>query len=143
MNQRADDFESLSPQQTLCDCKIGKPLVHMNQRPLAVTIIACVYIVVGAIGFAYHFTEFEAQHPFQNHFVWVELLRLMAIVFGAYMLRGHNWARWLALVWIAYHVVLSAFHTLSQLAIHSLFCAILAYFLFRPAATRYFGAART
>ena len=57
------------------------------------------------------------------------------------MLRGHNWARWLALAWIVYHVILSAFHMLSELAIHILFCAILAYFLFRPTATRYFRAA--
>ncbi len=115
----------------------------MNKRPLSVTIIGCLYIVIGAIGFAYHFTEFKAQHPFQDDFVWIELLRLIAIVCGVYMLRGHNWARWLALAWIAYHVVLSAFHTLSELAIHSLFCAILAYFLLRPTAARYFRGERT
>jgi hypothetical protein len=115
----------------------------MNQRPLAVTIIGCVYIVTGAIGFAYHFTEFNAQHPFQQDLVWIELLRLVPIVCGVYMLRGHNWARWLALAWIAYHVVLSAFHTLPELAIHILFCAILAYFLLRPTASRYFRATRT
>jgi len=113
------------------------------KRPLAVTIIACVYIVIGAIGFAYHFTEFNAQHPFQDGLVWIELVRLMAIVCGVFMLRGHNWARWLALVWMASHVVLSAFHTLPELAIHILFCAILAYYLFRPTANRYFRAART
>ena len=115
----------------------------MNQRPLAVTIIGCVYILIGAIGFAYHFTEFNGQHPFQDHFVWVELVRLIAIVCGVYMLRGRNWARWLALVWIASHVVLSAFHALPELAIHILFCAILAYFLLRPTASRYFRATRT
>ena len=93
----------------------------MNQRPLAVTIIGCVYIVMGAIGFAYHFTEFNARHPFQDDFLLVELVRLIAIVCGVYMLRGHNWARWLALAWIAYHVVLSAFHTLPELAMHCLF----------------------
>ena len=35
------------------DWKTGKPFVHMNQCPLAVTIIGCVYIMIGAIGFAY------------------------------------------------------------------------------------------
>ena len=116
--------------------------VDMNQRPLPVTIIGCLYIVMGAIGFAYHLTEFKAQHPFQYDIIWVGLVRLIAIVCGVYMLRGHNWARWLALTWIVYHVILSAFHMLSELAIHILFCAILAYFLFRPTATRYFRAAR-
>jgi len=115
----------------------------MNRRPISVTVIAWVYIVVGAIGFAYHFTEFNAQHPFRDDTVWVELVRLTAVVCGAYMLRRHNWARWLALAWIAFHVILSAFHTRSELAIHGLFCAVLAYFLFRPTASRYFRTAGT
>lgn len=95
---------------------------------------------MGAIGFAYHLTDFQPQHPFQYDVVWVELVRLTAIICGVYMLRGHNWARWLALAWIALHVVVSAFHTLSELAIHSLFCAVIAWLLFRPVATRYFRA---
>ena len=113
-----------------------------NTRPASVTVIGCLYIVMGAIGFAYHFTEFKVRHPFPYDIVWVELLRLIAVVCGGYVLRGHNWARWLALAWISYHVILSAFHTLSELAIHSLFCAILAYFLFRPTANRYFRVTR-
>ena len=36
----------------------------------------------------------------------------LAIVCGVFLLRGHNWARWLALAWIAFHVVLSAFHAI-------------------------------
>jgi hypothetical protein len=120
----------------------GVELAIMNERPLSVTIIGWVYIVVGVIGFAYHSTEFSQQPSFQYDIVWVELVRLLAIVCGAYMLRGHNWARWLALAWIGYHVIVSALHTLSQLAIHVVFCAILTYFLTRSTATRYFRAAR-
>ena len=107
-------------------------------RPLSVIIVACVYILIGAIGFAYHFTEFEASHPFQSGIVWIELLRLLAIVCGVYLLRGQDWARWLALAWIAFHVILSAFHSLPEFAIHSLFCAVIAWCLFRPAVTAYF-----
>lgn len=114
----------------------------MTQRPLSVTVIGCLYIAMGAIGFAYHFTEFKTR-PFQYDFAWVELLRLMAIACGVYVLRGYSWARWLALAWIGYHVILSAFHTLPELAIHTLFCAVLAYFLFRPTASRYFSGDKT
>jgi hypothetical protein len=110
----------------------------MNQRPVSISVIACLYILTGLIGGVYHMTELNAQPMFQYDIVWVELVSLMAVVSGVYMLRSHNWARWLALAWIAFHVVLSAFHSLSQLAVHSLLCAIFAYFLFRPAATRYF-----
>jgi hypothetical protein len=58
------------------------------------------------------------------------------------MLRGSNWARWLLLVWVAYHVILSAFHSLSGLAIHSLLFAVVAYFLFSPPPAAYFRGAR-
>lgn len=115
----------------------------VNSRPLSVTILAYVYMAVGAVGFAYHLSEWDAQQPFQNHFLWVELVRLAAILFGAYMLRGRNWARWLALAWIGYHVILSAFHTLSELAMHAAICVLIAWILFRALASRYFRASGT
>jgi hypothetical protein len=112
-----------------------------NIRPLSLTIIGWVYIVVGAIGFVYHSTEFSRQ-PFQYEIVWIELIRLLAAVSGVYMLQGHNWARWLALAWIGTHVILSAFNSLSQLAIHVVFFAILTFFLTRSTANRYYRTAR-
>lgn len=115
----------------------------MNKRPVSVTVIACLYIAVGGIGCAYHFIEFKPQRPFQYDLVWASVVSLIAVVCGAYMLCGRNWARWLALTWIVFHVVLSALHALRELALHTLFCVILAYFLFRPTATRYFRAAGT
>jgi hypothetical protein len=115
----------------------------MNKRPPSIIVIACVYILVGAAGFAYHVSEFKLHGPIQVDFLLVEFVRLIAVVSGIFMLRGRNWARWLALAWIAFHVVVGALHSLPQLAIHALFCAILAYFLLRPDAARYFRAART
>jgi hypothetical protein len=67
----------------------------MNKRPLSVIIIACVYIATGVIGVVYHLTEFKTQHPFQYDVVLIELVSLAAIIAGVFMLRGHNWARWL------------------------------------------------
>ncbi len=100
-------------------------------------------MLMGAAGFTYHLTEWNAQQPLHYGFVWVELLRLVAILCGAFMLRGHNWARWLTIAWIGYHVILSAFHTPSELALHALLCATIAYLLFRSTASRYFRDART
>jgi hypothetical protein len=115
----------------------------MNKRPLAVTIIGCVYIAIGAIGFAYHLTDLTTRPAFQYDLLWIEAVRLIAIVCGIFMLLGRNWARWLAIAWMAFHVILSAFHTWSELAIHCLFFAVIAWFLLRPDATRYFRAAET
>ncbi|HKW96797.1 MAG TPA: hypothetical protein VJN43_03645 [Bryobacteraceae bacterium] len=113
----------------------------MKRRPIAVTIIAWVYIVVGTAGFAYHFREFEGRAVFAGDTLWVELVRLAAVAAGIFLLRGHNWARWLAVAWIAVHVVVSAFHSVPQLAVHAVFCAAIAYFLFRREAAEYFRAA--
>ena len=104
----------------------------LNPRPLPATVIACVYIVMGAVGFVYHLGDS----------VWVELLRLAAIVCGAFMLRGRNWARWLLILWMAYHVVLSAYHSVSELIMHTLLMVVIAYFLLRPKASVYFRASR-
>ncbi len=111
-----------------------------STRPLSVTIVGGVYVLAGAIGFAAHLGDFRA-HPYGT--VWVELVRLAAVVAGVCLLRGRNWARWLALAWIALHVVLSAFHSLPELAMHSLICAILAWLLLRAPAARYFRPAGT
>jgi hypothetical protein len=114
----------------------------MRKRPLSVTIISWLFIAAGSVGLAYHATEFKAGAPFQFDVLWVCLVRLLAILAGAFMLRGRNWARWLLLVWMAYHVVLSAGHTLSELLIHSLLLAVIAFFLLRPRTAPYFRGAR-
>jgi hypothetical protein len=109
--------------------------MNAHQRPVSVTILACLYLGVGAIGFAYHFRELLWL---QQDSVWVELTEFLAIICGAFMLRGHDWARWLALAWIVFHVVLSAFHSFREFAIHGLFSVVIAWILFRPQAARYF-----
>jgi hypothetical protein len=115
----------------------------MRRRPLPVTIIGCVYILTGAVTGAFHFTQAWAHRPLSSDLIWIELTAAAAIVAGAFLLRGCDWARWLALAWMAFHVVLSVFHTLPELAIHSVFLLALAYFLLRPSANRYFRSART
>jgi hypothetical protein len=76
----------------------------MNQRPLSVTIVAALLILAGMIGFAYHLTEFVSRSRLQSDDLWVLAVRLLAIAYGVFLLRGRNWARWLAIAWIAYHV---------------------------------------
>jgi hypothetical protein len=114
----------------------------MRKRPLAVIIISCVYIVTGVAALAFHLNQFKIQHPFQYDIMWIAVVEIAAIVAGIYMLRGTNWARWLALAWIAFHVVLSIFHPLRELVIHSLVCIVIAYFLFNRQAKEYFRATK-
>ena len=114
----------------------------MNKRPLSVTVIAWIFVAAGVVGLTYHATEFKIERPFEKDAVWVCSVRLLAIVAGAFLLRGHNWARWLAIVWIAWHVGLSVFHPLSELIVHAVLLAAIAFFLLRPRASAYFRAAR-
>jgi hypothetical protein len=119
---------------------LGSSAASPPMRPPSVTFIAWLYIVMGAIGFLYHLPEVNPQQPFENDALWVELVRLLAVVSGVFMLRGHDWARWLGLAWIGYHVVLSSFHTVPELVMHGVFLGVFAYLLLRASANRYFRA---
>lgn len=108
----------------------------MNKRPIPVSILSYLLIAMGAIGFIYHFPEIKNSRP--SEYVWVLALRLVAIVCGLYMLRGKDWARWLAIAWIAFHMILSFFHSMQEVALHALVLVVFAVVLFHPAANRYF-----
>src|SRR5262245_43666148 len=113
------------------------------KRPLPVTIISCIILAAGLMGLFYHMKEFNPKQPLGNDVIWVLFVRALAIICGVHMLRGRNWARWLTLCWMAYHVILSSFHSWSELATHSLLFAVFAFCLSRPSVTRYFHAAPT
>lgn len=109
----------------------------MNKRPRSITVISWIFIAVGVIALLYHLLP-----PVEGGLVWVCVVRILAVLCGVFMLHGFNWARWLLLVWIAYHVILSVFHSPFELAVHGLLFAVIAYFLFRPKASVYFRGAR-
>ncbi len=107
-------------------------------RPLSVTLIAVLLLLSGVAGIAYHITDVKTWHPFPYEYVSVLLIRVLAILAGIYMLRGHDWARWVALLWITFHLGISFFNSWSQVAVHMLVLVVFAYVLLRPAATAYF-----
>lgn len=113
----------------------------MNKCPLSIRIVACLFIMMGAIGFLYHLKEFNFPGPLE--YFWVLSLRLLAIMGGVFLFRGRNWARWLLVGWLAYHAVLSFFHPRTELGIHVLFLLIITYLLFRPSVAPYFVGAKT
>jgi hypothetical protein len=116
-------------------------LETMNKRPLSVTVIGSIFIAAGIIGFAYHVPEFKSLRPFPNEIVWGLSVRLLAVLGGMFVLRRHNWARWLLLAWISFHVILSVFHSWSEVIVHGLLFIVVAYVLFRPRASAYFRSA--
>ena len=119
---------------------------QMNKRPRSITVISWIFIVLGGIAlFAgllplpQRITELE-QNPFE--FGLVQVVGILGVLAGAFMLGGFNWARCLLVAWLAFHVILSAFHSLIQLTLHGLLAAVVGYFLFRAPAAAYFRGAR-
>jgi len=109
----------------------------MNKRPLTVTLISCLFIAAGAMGIIYHAAELK-QITTNPEVIWILVVRLLAIVGGIFALRSDNWARWLLVAWIAYHVVISFFHTSAELIMHAVIMIITIVALFHPKANAYF-----
>lgn len=107
------------------------------KRPLSVTIVGWLFIAAGTIGFVYHLRELT-QIPFANDAVWILLIRLLAVAGGMLVLKGKNIGRWLLVAWMAYHVVLSYFHELSELIVHAVLLIAVAVLLFYGRAGEFF-----
>jgi hypothetical protein len=106
--------------------------------PLPVLIIGWFFIAAGTIGLIYHLDELNVHNLFSNDAVWLLFVRLLVIVGAILILRGSNAGRWLLILWLTYHVVLSYFHTLSELIVHIILLAVIIYALFHPKVTPFF-----
>jgi hypothetical protein len=108
--------------------------MNSARRPIAVLLLSCLYIAAGTIEFVANFPKLMAL---QGESILIELTELLGIFAGVFMVRGRNWARWLALVWMAFHVAIS-FPVIPQVVPHSIIFTGSAWVLFRPDARRYF-----
>ena len=115
----------------------------MKERPLSITIISWLFVIFGSIALLSGLlpiggaTTDQLVAELKSHWM-VHLSRFASIVSGLFMLRGFNWARWLLVAWIAFHIVISALHSVAQLLIHVAIFSVILFFLFRPKASAYF-----
>src|SRR5918996_2080632 len=112
----------------------------MERRPRSITIISWFFIIFGSIALLSGLlppANNLSLEQLKGHWM-VHLSRFLSIVAGLFMLRGHNWARWLLVAWIAFHIVLSALHSALQLLIHVAIFSVILFFLFRRPASAYF-----
>ena len=109
--------------------------MNSNRRPISVTCVAWLFIAVGTVTFVYHSPGL--LHPHWDDFA-IEFTELLALAAGIFMLRRQNWARWLALAWMAFHIALSALPPYKGLVVHVLIFAGIAYLLLRSDAAEYF-----
>jgi hypothetical protein len=105
-------------------------------RPFAITVLSWLYIAVGTVGLAYHGRV--AIHSWHPEDPWILLTELVALVAGVFMLRGANWARWVAFVWTAAHVVIAWLNGPKEVLVHAIIFVGIAILLFRADARAFF-----
>lgn len=108
------------------------------KRPFAVAFLGWLFIFVGLAALLYHLIKGRLD-------LWmlpIVLFEMIAVVAGVFLLKGRNWARWLLLVWIAFHVIAMSLNSLSSSVPHLLLLIVVGYFLFTPPDSKYFGSAR-
>jgi hypothetical protein len=119
----------------------------VRRRPLSIAITGWLFVLTGLAGIlvaAYRLGDpatRSAAPPHAHHlrdFAWAAASGVVSLAGGAFALRGRAWARWALAAWMAGHVVLSAMHSMEQLAVHSAIFAPLACFLFGRAGSKYF-----
>jgi len=105
------------------------------KRPLAVTLLGCLFIIAGIVGLIYHL---HSDRPLDQSVILISGVRSLAVIGGVFLLLGHNWARWLLLAWLAFHIFVSALHSYSEALAHLALLIVIGYILLRPPASDYF-----
>jgi len=125
----------------------------MAQRHRSIAVIAWIFIAVGTAGLlkdlwpllspnaASQLAKLKADGLADLGPAWTS--RLLAILGGVGLLRGYNWARWLLVVWMVFHIGLSALHSPGELLVHAAIFIPILYLLFRRSTTSYFDGANT
>ncbi|MFZ0632470.1 MAG: hypothetical protein WA399_07785 [Acidobacteriaceae bacterium] len=109
------------------------------KRPLAVTFVGWLYLVVNVIGLARHYSDVLPPHHIED--LWIDLLRIIGVLAGAFLLRGAFWAPWLAIAWMAFHVWVGWLNGRIPGLVHSGFFLLILYLLFlRPDSRAWFRA---
>ena len=111
------------------------------RRPISVTVIGSLFMLVGLIATAFWFRQFlGTAPPSDEKMIWLAVaINLLAGFAGVGLLRGRNWARWMVVAWMASHVVLSLWHSVFEVCAHAVMLALLWFFLFKSRAALFFS----
>lgn len=110
----------------------------MKSRPITIIIVSVLFILTGSFGIATHIKDFFEPDGKLPELLWVLLVRILAIVCGVLLLFRINWARWLAIVWLVYHIIISAFNSTSEMIAHIVFLILVSILLFLPLTSKFF-----
>lgn len=109
-----------------------------RKRPVSVIVVGVVFIAVGLVDICLGVTPLMSKPA---HLARDDILVLSigttALLGSVYLLKGHNWARWLLAAWMALHVALSIREP-SALLVHIVIFGLILAGLFHRAASTYF-----
>jgi uncharacterized membrane protein HdeD (DUF308 family) len=107
----------------------------VEKRPPSIIVIGILFILLGTITLVHALVELinttDRLTDLKSHWM-IYLSGIAAIVGGVFLLKGHNWARWLLVLWMAFHIVVGALHGLAPLLTHAVIFSVILFFLFRP-----------
>jgi hypothetical protein len=121
-------------------------------RPRSITLVAWIFIAAGAAGIlndvwplltsgaAQQLAKLKADGLLDLGAAWGT--RLLAVVGGVGLLRGHNWARWLLVAWMVFHLGISVLHSLEEILMHAAIFAPLTWLMFRRSLGPFFHPAK-
>ena len=111
----------------------------MRDCPVTVRVVAWLLVVAGVFGLFAQMLAVVSHLSLGMVFAGVSLC-VLAILAGIALLRRQGWARWLAMAWMAAHVVIGALHSTGSTLMHAVILVLFAYALFSPQAERWFAA---
>lgn len=107
-------------------------------RPVPIVIVSILFILTGILGIATHTNDFNKPDVRLVELLWTLLVRILAVVCGILLLYKIKWARWLAIAWLVYHIVIGAFNSTSEVIAHTVILVIVCVLLFLPISVDYF-----
>jgi hypothetical protein len=101
---------------------------------VAVIAVAWLYLLVGfGVGIAVIPRLAAGQHDA----IGMEITESIAAICGIFLLLHKGWARWLAVAWMGFHIVLS-WPNPGKLIMHAILASMIAWALFRPESAEWF-----
>ena len=96
-------------------------LLGVKNRPLTIVVISLLFILLGTITLVHAVVELinttDRLTDLKSHWM-IYLSGIAAIVGGVFLFKGHNWARWLLVAWMLFHIVVGALNGLVPLLTH-------------------------
>lgn len=110
----------------------------MKKPPVSVIVVGVAFIACGLLDIWLGVAPVMSKSAYlAGDDLTVLSLGIIALLGSIYMLKGHNWARWLLAAWMAFHVALSIRQPYALLG-HAVIFALILAGLFNPAASAYF-----